>query len=206
VSDGRASCSGGPSRNAVVDPRSSDATTITGVIATTPGFVIHEEGPLRKTCGWAVTTNRCSTWRVIEVDAVVIDLATHANRGPHPDRSDGSVPAHEYVARAVVQRSTDPADEVAERPSALIASAVIVAGSVSVYTLAAPHDPLPQSVRRTPVAHERFAVLDDVVAGAGADDPDHDAEDTFVDWRVDPRASPIRRSGGKSVVVFRVFS
>ena len=125
----------------------------------------------------------------------MIDLATHANRGPHPDRSDGSVPAHQYVARAVVKRSTDSADEVAERPSALVASAVIMAGPVRVDTLATQHDSLPESVRRTPVAHERFAVLDDVIACAGTDDPDHDAEDAFVDGRVDPRESPIRPCG-----------
>ena len=100
------------------------------------------------------------------MDAVVIDLATHANRGPHPDRVDGSVVAHQYVARAVVQRSTDSADEVAERPSALVAPAVMMAGPVRVDALAARHDALPESVRRTPVAHERFAVLDDVVACA----------------------------------------
>jgi hypothetical protein len=132
------------------------------------------------------------------VDAVVVDLATHANRGPHPDRSDGPVPTHQNVARAIVQRSTDSTDEIAERPSALVASAVIVAGSVRVDTLAAHHEALPQSVRRTSVAHERFALLDDVIACTGPDDPDHDAEDAFVDWRVDPRASPIEHPVGKS--------
>ena len=138
------------------------------------------------------------------MDAVVIDLAAHANRGPHPDRSDGSVPAHEDVARPVVQWSTDSADEVAERPSALVASAVTMAGPVRVDTLAAQHDALPESVRRTPVAHERFGVRDDMVACAGPDDPDHDAEDAFVDARVDPRASPIGPSGEKSVAVLLV--
>jgi hypothetical protein len=129
------------------------------------------------------------------VDAVVIDLTTHANRGPHPDRIDNCVPGDQYIASAVVERSTDSADEVAQRSSALVAPAVIVGGPVRVDALAAQHDALSESVRRTPVAHERCAVLDDVFACAGPDDADHDAEDAFVDARVDPRASPIRPRG-----------
>jgi hypothetical protein len=79
-----------------------------------------------------------------------------------------------------------------------------MARPVRVDALAARHDALPESVRRTPIAHERFAVLDDVVACAGTDDPDHDAENAFVDSRVDPRASPIGARGAKSVDVLVV--